>query len=192
MAPSNWMRSRLDISPVELIQARDSTKDQQPSLTPPPFLQAGALAVSDASFQLSDEPQLLREFHFAYLDYIKILDIIIVYISLFIIDRTRSLRAVPRCDPLDGSREAETGAVEPDWLESGPVGRVIRLAAVQVAESWPRSTRRSRIEYREPVTHVPERLLPMSPVRTARGGKGRNEIGMKAQLVQDQLFTSPV
>ena len=24
----------------------------------------------------------------------------------------------------------------------------------------------------------------------ARGGKGRNEIGMKAQLVQDQLFTS--
>ncbi len=25
----------------------------------------------------------------------------------------------------------------------------------------------------------------------ARGGKGRNEIGMKAQLVQDQLFTSP-
>jgi hypothetical protein len=26
----------------------------------------------------------------------------------------------------------------------------------------------------------------------ARGGKGRNEIGMKAQLVQDQLFTSPV
>src|SRR5271157_5051770 len=26
----------------------------------------------------------------------------------------------------------------------------------------------------------------------ARGGKRRNEIGMKAQLVQDQLFTSPV
>ena len=25
----------------------------------------------------------------------------------------------------------------------------------------------------------------------ARGGKRRNEIGMKAQLVQDQLFTSP-
>ena len=25
----------------------------------------------------------------------------------------------------------------------------------------------------------------------ARGGKGRNEIGMNAQLVQDQLFTSP-
>jgi hypothetical protein len=25
----------------------------------------------------------------------------------------------------------------------------------------------------------------------ARGGKGRNEIGMKVQLVQDQLFTSP-
>ncbi|MGD0042542.1 MAG: hypothetical protein ABSE84_19425, partial [Isosphaeraceae bacterium] len=25
----------------------------------------------------------------------------------------------------------------------------------------------------------------------ARGGKGRNEIGMKAQLVQDQLFASP-
>jgi hypothetical protein len=25
----------------------------------------------------------------------------------------------------------------------------------------------------------------------ARGGKGRNEIGMKAQLVQDQLFITP-
>src|SRR5271157_2838881 len=35
MAPSNWMRSRLDISPVELIQARNSTKDQKPSLTTP-------------------------------------------------------------------------------------------------------------------------------------------------------------
>jgi len=63
--------------------------------------------------------------------------------------------------------------VEPDWLKSGPVGRVIRLAAIQVAKSWPRSTRRSRIEYREPVTHVPERLLPMSPVRTLPWGKGR-------------------
>ncbi len=35
MAPSNWMRSRLDISPVELIEARDSTKNQKPSLAPP-------------------------------------------------------------------------------------------------------------------------------------------------------------
>src|SRR5208282_6675010 len=35
MAPSNWMRSRLDISPVELIEARDSMKNQKPSLTPP-------------------------------------------------------------------------------------------------------------------------------------------------------------
>src|SRR5271166_6749922 len=32
-APSNWMRSPLDISPVELIEARDSTKHQEPSLT---------------------------------------------------------------------------------------------------------------------------------------------------------------
>src|SRR5271157_6075768 len=36
MAPSNWMRSRLGISPVELIQARDSTKNHKPSLTPLP------------------------------------------------------------------------------------------------------------------------------------------------------------
>src|SRR5271157_808006 len=28
MAPSNWMRNRRDISPVELIQARDTTKNQ--------------------------------------------------------------------------------------------------------------------------------------------------------------------
>src|SRR5271157_1365818 len=35
MAPSNWMRSRLDISPVELTEARDSRKNQKPSLTPP-------------------------------------------------------------------------------------------------------------------------------------------------------------
>src|SRR5208282_2135680 len=34
MAPSNWMPSRLDISSVELIEARDSTKNQKPSLTP--------------------------------------------------------------------------------------------------------------------------------------------------------------
>src|SRR5271157_1222109 len=28
-------------------------------------------------------------------------------------------------------------------------------------------------------------------IAVRKGGKGRNEIGMKAQLVQDQLFTSP-
>ena len=32
---------------------------------------------------------------------------------------------------------------------------------------------------------------PPYPPPFARGGKGRNEIGMKVQLVQDQLFTSP-
>src|SRR5271157_1073738 len=58
------------------------------------------------------------------------------------------------------------GARTDRFWGSGP------LAAIQVAKSWPRSTRRSRIEYREPVTHVPERLLPMSPVRTRGWGEG--------------------
>src|SRR5271157_2373775 len=38
MAHSNWIRSRLGISSIELIEARHSTKNQKPSLTPLPRL----------------------------------------------------------------------------------------------------------------------------------------------------------
>src|SRR5271157_590605 len=86
----------------------------------------------------------------------------------------------PPCDPFPPLAKGGSGGVMREPRKS----KTILLALREECERTEREK-----AWEDLVTGRAGTTPPCPPF--ARGGKRRNEIGMKAQLVQDQLFTSP-